>query len=373
MSDIIGTFILPFSLRSVTERGYMIKLLIGGSPCTYWSIAQTQSRETKAEGQGWELFKNYLIAKEKFRPDLFLYENNKSAAAPIKEQIARELQTELMYVNSALVSAQNRERFYAFNWTVPQPEDRHIILDDILEHGTPWNDKAYCLTASYSGATLDNTLNRKQRTMIAEPVSPERIIRLGTFGTPHQSTRIFSAHGKSPCVCTTNPAYIAYEDDKAKTYPVYQVINGFINVKGKQCKIKLADGYYIIRKLSPVECERLQTLPDNYTIGISNTQRYKCLGNGWTAEIIIHILKGALKNIPKKEKIIVLSMYDGIATGRYCLDKLGFKNVIYFAYEIDKYAIQVALNNYPNIIEMGNAFDIRNSDWHIDISEGVSI
>ena len=62
----------------------MIKLLIGGSPCTYWSIAQTNNRETKTEGVGWELFKNYLIAKEKFKPDLFLYENNKSASKAIE-------------------------------------------------------------------------------------------------------------------------------------------------------------------------------------------------------------------------------------------------------------------------------------------------
>ena len=67
-----------------------IKILIGGSPCTYWSIAQTNNRETKAEGMGWELFKNYLIAKEKFKPDFFLYENNKSASQAIKDQIAEE-------------------------------------------------------------------------------------------------------------------------------------------------------------------------------------------------------------------------------------------------------------------------------------------
>lgn len=69
----------------------MIKLLLGGSPCTYWSIAQKNNRETKADGIGWELFKNYLIAKEKFKPDFFLYENNKSASSAIKEQIRREL------------------------------------------------------------------------------------------------------------------------------------------------------------------------------------------------------------------------------------------------------------------------------------------
>ena len=71
--------------------GSMIKLLIGGSPCTYWSIAQKNNRETEPSGMGWELFKNYLIAKEKFKPDFFLYENNKSATQAIKDQIKKEL------------------------------------------------------------------------------------------------------------------------------------------------------------------------------------------------------------------------------------------------------------------------------------------
>lgn len=123
----------------------MIKLLIGGSPCTKWSIAQKKDREVTAEGEGWELFLNYAIAKEKFKPDFFLYENNKSAAQAIKDQISMVLGVPLMHINSALVSAQNRQRFYAFNWTVPQPEDRGILLKDILETGQADKDKAYCL------------------------------------------------------------------------------------------------------------------------------------------------------------------------------------------------------------------------------------
>lgn len=111
----------------------VIKILIGGSPCTHWSCAKTKDRETTASGLGWELFKNYLYAKERFNPDFFLYENNKSAAQAIKDQISDELGVELMYINSALVSAQNRQRFYAFNWHVQQPIDRGILLRDILE------------------------------------------------------------------------------------------------------------------------------------------------------------------------------------------------------------------------------------------------
>jgi DNA (cytosine-5)-methyltransferase 3A len=156
-----------------------------------------------------------------------------------------------------------------------------------------------------------------------------------------------------------------------KTSPYYEVKGGLITIKDKQYPIKLADGYYIIRKLTPVECERLQTLPDGYTQAVSNAQRYKGLGNGWTAEVIIHILNGALKDVPRDEEIVVLSMYDGIGTGRYCLDKMGFTNVKYFAYEIDKYAKMVSASNYPDIIQLGDAFDVRNDDWSIEhILEG---
>ena len=148
----------------------MIKILLGGSPCTYWSIAQKNNREVEAEGLGWELFKNYLIAKEKFKPDLFLYENNKSAAQPIKDQISRELGVDLMHINSALVSAQNRQRFYAFNWKVDQPEDRGILLRDVLESGVTDRDKARCVTASVGRTTHREYFMKQQNTVSIEPL-----------------------------------------------------------------------------------------------------------------------------------------------------------------------------------------------------------
>lgn len=315
----------------------MIKLLIGGSPCTHWSIAQSKNRETKAEGLGWELFLNFVIAKEKFKPDFFLYENNWSASKEIKDQIQKELDCELMRINSKLVSAQNRDRFYVFNWDVKQPEDRGILLQNILESGIAYLDKCQCLTATYSKQTVSeaqfaHSLEKKMRTMIAIPLNI-----------------IFS------------------EKHLKENMSIYKVENGLISIKDKLYPIKLDDGYYVIRKLTPVECERLQTLPDNYTADVSNTQRYISLGNAWTAEIIIHILQGVLKDVPKDEKIVVLSMYDGIATGRYCLDKMGFTNVEYHAYEIDKYAIKVAMSNYPDIIQHGDAFQIRNENWIISL------
>lgn len=96
-------------------------------------------------------------------------------------------------------------------------------------------------------------------------------IRIGQIGNGGQGERIYSVHGKAVSV-------------KAN--------GGGGGAKTGLYKIDLPDGDYIIRKLTPVEAERLQTLPDNYTAGISDTQRYKCIGNGWTVDVIAHILKG---------------------------------------------------------------------------------
>lgn len=361
----------------------MIKILMGGSPCTYWSVAQKNNRETEASGMGWELFKNYLIAKEKFQPDFFLYENNKSAAQPIKDQIARELGVDLMYIDSALVSGQMRKRFYAFNWSVEQPRDREIYLKDIIESGAAMRGKAYALLAGYmhkgdgessiKSECFPDDPHKTKSNYVAEP------IRIGTIESDvknkaHDSKqyRVYSPDGKSTTLRgqgggvgakTGLYAIPCDQAEKEKARLVYEVRGGEIEVGGRRYPIQLQDGFYIIRKLTPVECERLQTLPDGYTAAVSNSQRYKGLGNGWTAEVIIHILNGALQEIPRDEKIVVLSMYDGIGTGRYCLDAMGFKNVEYHAYEIDKYAIKVAMSNYPDIIQRGDAFDLRSDEW----------
>lgn len=162
-----------------------MRILLGGSPCTAFSIAQKNNRETQPNsGIGWELFKNYLIAKEKFKPDYFLYENNVSAAQPIKDEIKKQLgvwdgtfltpysDVQYIEINSALVSAQNRERFYVHNCgEVEQPKDRGILLKDVLISGydLTGNEKAYALTASYNGAIPSNTIERKQRNMVIEP------------------------------------------------------------------------------------------------------------------------------------------------------------------------------------------------------------
>jgi DNA (cytosine-5)-methyltransferase 3A len=147
--------------------------------------------------------------------------------------------------------------------------------------------------------------------------------------------------------------------------PVYRVQGGLIEIKGRQYPIRLPDGLYIIRKLTPTECERLMALPDGYTAapGVSDTQRYRMCGNGWEASAIIHLLRHALAGVGRGERIQVLSLYDGMGTGRYCLDMLGFKDVEYHAYEIDKFAARVAQRNYPDITQCGDAFAVRDAGW----------
>lgn len=391
------------------------------------------------KGVGWELFENYRIAKEKFQPDIFLYENNKSAAQPIKDAIysalggGKDSSVRLTHIDSALVSAQHRQRFYVTNFgDIEQPKDRGILLRDVLESGKDLScrEKAYTLTASYGGAVAWNTLERN----VAEPVYaesavgesiqkmipavvdkfgylPEKFnaynrteikdkspalttgsmitsscattiltpIRIGTIESnaknkSHDSKqyRVYSPDGKATTLCgrgggvgAKTGLYAVPVDGKGKEFPVYEVRDGLITIKDKQYPIKLADGYYFIRKPTPLECERLQTMPDGYTAAVSNSQRYKALGNGWTAEVIIHILNHALKDVPRDEELVVLSLYDGIATGRYCLDKMGFTNVKYYAYEIDPYPIKIAMSNYPDIIQCGDAFRVRDDDWKI--------
>lgn len=248
-------------------KGY--DLLIGGSPCTYWSVAK-KGRETTADGEGFRLFMEFVRALKESQCRYFIYENNYSIHQNIKAEISEKLGVQPIMINSALVSAQNRKRCY---WTnipsVIQPQDKGILLKDILESGIGWQDKSYCMTASYDGAVFRNTLERKQRTMVAEPVI--KPIRVGEYGKGGQGQRIYSVYGKSVSL-TAN--------------------GGGQGAKTGLYKIDLPDGDYIIRKLTPVEAERLQTLPDNYTMGISNTQRYKCIGNGWTVDVIAHILGG---------------------------------------------------------------------------------
>ncbi len=320
-------------------------LLLGGSPCTYWSIAK-KGRETTSDGMGFQLFMEYVRALRESECKYFLYENNYSIHQNIKDEISKYLGVEPIMINSALLSAQNRKRCY---WTnipnVTQPDDKGILLKDVLESGIAWQDKSYCMTSSYNGAVLYNTLERKQRTMIAVPFNtvngkshtiPATYAKTGekpfsTFGSERGKQRVaipigaaqrgryvddknteqhieVREDGKSNCLTTVQKDTLVCAPIRIGQYGKGGQGQRIYSVRGKSVtlsangggqgaktglyKIDLPDGDYIIRKLTPIEAERLQTLPDNYTEGISNTQRYKCIGNGWTVDVIAHILGG---------------------------------------------------------------------------------
>lgn len=258
-----------------------VDIIIGGSPCQDLSIAK-QNREG-LHGERSKLFWKYIEALEIIRPKYFLLENVASMRKEDMEAITHTLAKiyPVVYcnlINSALVSAQQRKRYYWTNWCVNQPQDKGIYLKDILEHdctksqvltqrfgikGLCYQDgKSKTLTATcHKGYGNDGT------TLVAEPI---RIGTLAGLGTG-QANRIYSVQGKSVCL---------------------NALGGGGGAKTGLYKVDLPDGDYIIRKLTPIECERLQTLPDNYTQGVSDTQHYKQLGNGWTVDIIAHILKG---------------------------------------------------------------------------------
>lgn len=259
-------------------------LLIGGSPCTYWSIAK-KGREITPDGVGGQLFMHFVRALKESGCKYFLYENNYSIHKDIKAFISEQLGVEPIMINSALVSAQQRKRCY---WTnipnVQQPKDKRILLKDILESGIPWQEKSYAYTTRCQAAIFKDTLEKHRHTMVAEPFIGQRIY------SPYGKSVALSANGGGQGA-KTGLYLISIDETPKLKCKIYTVNNGCVECNGKSYFINLPDGDYIIRKLTPVEAERLQTLPDNYTEGISNTQRYKCIGNGWTVDVIAHIFK----------------------------------------------------------------------------------
>ena len=300
-------------------------LLLGGSPCTYWSIAK-KGREITPDGIGGRLFMQYVRALKESGCRYFLYENNYSIHKNIKAFISEQLGVEPIMINSALCSAQSRKRCY---WTnipnVTQPEDKGILLKDVLESGVDLNaetnGKSRTIKAQYSHTSLANAVrcDNLGATMVAEPLNQGYVTGIAkqVLGRKANAdgtyTRVFEANKEQKANCFTRtmsrnlvaqPIRIGQIGKGGQAEQIYSVRGKSVSLKanggggGAQTgiyKIDLPDGDYIIRKLTPVEAERLQTLPDNYTEGISNTQRYKCIGNGWTVDVISHILGGIKK------------------------------------------------------------------------------
>jgi DNA (cytosine-5)-methyltransferase 3A len=265
--------------------GYDIDLLIGGSPCQDLSIAKNNRKGLSGERSG--LFFEYVRILKEVNPKYFVLENVASMPKEAKEQITEIMGVEPIMINAALVSAQNRKRLF---WTnipgVTQPEDRGIMLKDVLEEGVVDREKSYAIDANYfKGGKIGGTHQSSTRNYT---------IRIGQIGKGGQGDRIYSPEGKSVNLSANGGGRGA----KTGLYMINPKMQNF--KKNYDKSVSLTSSMYkeppkivedtIIRKLTPIECERLQSLPDNYTEGISNSQRYKVLGNAFNVEVVKHIL-----------------------------------------------------------------------------------
>jgi len=281
------------------DCGHKIDLLIGGSPCQGFSFAGKQLNFDDPRSQ---LFFEYIRLLKALKPKYFMLENVKMSKQS-QQIITDYLGVEPVEINSNLVSAQNRRRLYWTNIPVDGlPENKGTVLSDILEDGYTDREKSYCLDASYykgGGASNVRLYFEKSRRQIVFG-SGMNVIGTATDIKGRESIRrVYGVEGKAPTLLATTGG---------NTQPkILQRARGFNKgglkaLDGKTPTISTSawehnnhltlDEGTTWRKLSPVECERLQTVPDGYTNHVRYTQRYKMLGNGWTVDVVKHLFKG---------------------------------------------------------------------------------
>lgn len=285
-----------------------IDLLIGGSPCQGFSFAGKQLAFDDPRSKLFFVYVDILNHIRKHNPSVkFMLENVKMKKEYL-DVISEHLGVEPVFINSALVSAQNRQRFYWANWELGQPEDKGLVLADIVEFSVdlkyqlsekllkgfenkinrraemksgfdkfnvrPLSEKVSCLTARYyKTAMSDPFIEIRSAAMVGRKLNKNGK-RNDSLNTKAIQCLEVNTHGKSRCISTVS------KDSLVSDLPPGR----HIDYERKS-----------YRKLTPIECERLQTVPDNYTAHVSNTQRYKMLGNGWTVDVIAHIFKGMVK------------------------------------------------------------------------------
>lgn len=230
--------VTKISRKTLLEDLPKIDLLIGGSPCQGFSVAGKHLNFDDPRSKLFFEFFRILDVLYIRNPNLKFILENVKMKKEWQDIISTYLGVEPVLIDSALVSAQTRKRLYWANFPITQPEDKGILLKDIIEDGEVDRDKAYTLDACYyKGGSVD-TLKRlyftKHRRQVVRQSAKHMVVKVGSQDI-------------------------------------------------------LDDAHY--RKLTPLECERLQTVPDNYTNYVSNTQRYKMLGNGFTVDVVAHILR----------------------------------------------------------------------------------
>ena len=321
--------IQPYKWQQSTD------ILVGGSPCQGFSFAGKQLNFADERSK---LFFEFVRLRDKLKPKYFLLENV-VMKKEYQDVISSYLGVQPLMLNSSLFTAQNRKRLYWTNFPIDcDIQDKNIILQDILEEDgiackemTNANGKSHCLTATYNGAVWWNSIQRKQRTMVG-------CIEVGhaeeyAHYKHEQAKRVYHQEGKAPTLLTMQGGN---REPKVATYSTKggRIVNRRLDENGTRkdnqldlpfttqievrqddktnCLTTVQKDNVIVkgmtwRKLTPLECERLQGLPDNYTNHVSKTQRYKMLGNGFNIPTISHIIK----DLPLHEFESIVSCFDG--------------------------------------------------------------
>lgn len=336
-----------------TQYAGKIDLLIGGSPCQGFSFA---GKQLNFDDPRSKLFFEYVRALKEVQPKYFLFENvkMKKEYQDIISQYLGVQPVEIN--SALVSAQNRKRLYWTNIPFKAWPEDKGILLKDIVhEYSKVDRDKALCLLAGYDSKFqpkryfekhMHQALFEEVKSYIVPYDKTLQILdkevqrgKLDYFRKDSQANRVYYIHGKAVTLCGdagggaakmgqylfgvinrprgNNTGGIRYEGVKAPTISShsYEHNNHLCfgcltpdRIEQRQNGQRLNDGYKsytltaadkhgvliegYIRKLTPIECERLQTLPDNYTAGISDAQRYKCLGNGWTVDVIAHILKG---------------------------------------------------------------------------------
>jgi len=321
-----------------------IDLMMGGSPCQGFSFA---GKQLNFDDPRSKLFFEFMRLRDELKPKYVLLENVRMSKQS-QDVISKYMGFEPQALDSKYKSAQKRYRLYwwgrlttceAGTWVyeqmpIEEMRDKKIVMQDILEDGyatdvmTNADGKSHCLTARYNGAVWWNSIERKQRTMVLKDnptVSRDGLIRVGTADLKgHDSIkRVYAQEGKAPTLTTMQGGH------REPKVAIGRIVNRRLDENGtrkddqldlpftRQLEVRADEKSNCLttvhkdnvvvskdmwRKLTPLECERLQTIPDNYTNHVSNSQRYKMIGNGWTVDVVAHILRGILYDADEQDR-----------------------------------------------------------------------
>lgn len=310
-------------VKKINGKKLDVDLLIGGSPCQGFSFAGKQLNFNDVRSKLFFEYVRILNELKAKNPNLLFLLENVNMKQEFQDVITTHLGVSPIKINSSLLSAQNRVRIY---WTnipnVSQPTDKGILLADILENGVTDRDKSYCIDASYyKGGTLKQYFEKSRRQLVFKDAIALGVAQRGRNIVNGKRIDVKGAHteqrieinttGKSNCLTSvqkdsmvlivkeaTKKGYIEVKNGECfdATFPNSKIRRGRLMKEKSNCLtatnydfMQFKDG--IVRKLTPIECERLQTVPSGYTNSVSNSQRYKMLGNGWTVDVIAHIFK----------------------------------------------------------------------------------